>query len=238
MIDARQGLSQPLVFTLMASWQLTLAVAVIVHSKGRLISDGRLPFLLWVTEVLPVFTLNTAYTLQPLREGRAICWPWLPWWATRLIFFFYCDTLLYCHNTDTSARTWSFTGRKLMLQTLQVKPVTNQQLRKTIFFFSIPTFIDVDCSFHFFCICRYECDQYCCNITPCSVCSVCWCSVLPLFAPSSLLVAHTYKWWWCAWKYIQEILIRRQCFCVVSQPHLSFEFQLRSHSSKPARRQH
>lgn len=52
---------------------LTANVAVIVHSKGRLISDGRLPFLLWVTEVLPVFTLNTAYALQPLREGRAIC---------------------------------------------------------------------------------------------------------------------------------------------------------------------
>lgn len=71
MIDARQGLSPPLFFTLMASWQLTLAVAVIVHSKGRLISDG--PFLLWVTEVLPVFTLNTGNAIQLLREGRAIC---------------------------------------------------------------------------------------------------------------------------------------------------------------------
>lgn len=43
-IGSCQRLSQPLVFILTASWQLTLsAVAVIVHSEGRLIADGHLP---------------------------------------------------------------------------------------------------------------------------------------------------------------------------------------------------
>lgn len=68
------------------------------------------PFSLWVSEVLPVFTLNTGCALQPLRSERYAgndCDD-----GPRDGFF--CDTLLYRH--DTSTCTCSFIWYKQMLQ--------------------------------------------------------------------------------------------------------------------------
>lgn len=123
-VPVRVSHTQPLVFILTASWQLALALAVILHSEARLIADGHLLSFLWVSEVLPVFTLNTGRALQPLRRERYAdndCYNG-PWDG-----FFFSHTSIPSLSKGT--HTHSFTCHKAVLEG---EPSVKNKTKKTL----------------------------------------------------------------------------------------------------------